>query len=824
MADLPATLAPLQVTGNAKGRLIFCPSVAATPGSPRAYVRVTRWLASTGEWKTLAKLMLPGTAVTSASYVDSSTIKDDRVRYAMRIINQDGTQQEAVHSSAFADAWQIGPKAPVIKSVTRTAPDRITVRYLNPSWAASKIRFYLAASGDGGKTFGSGALAAEFDAPARSATTVRAYTLTVSPTLTYKVQAAATTTNPVELVTEAKASFFPTALKNVWSGPSIPSLLGPFADQLAGKITFSWSPKPTDGTGQTGAQVEHRPVDGATTTITITGDAATAQTAAALATGQYEWRARTKHASGAYGPWSGWSEFAVTTTPSLTISYPDDGQTVPTNKPALLLDWYSPSGATIATWGARLKQGATVLESRAGKGPVPGVRFARALADGQSYTVEVWATASNGLATATDTVTFPVSYLRPATPAVTLARWWPDDGYVGVVATYDTAREYAWLGAVNASASVLRIDGVETARNRATVPRPASGSVWSVAWGTGGAGTTAYMYQLIKATWTTASTGGSRRIRANSAVGESVIPVTPGKTITVSADIASNRNARVSVDFNLGASWVSSVASSWGAVSTDVANPSRLAWTGTVPAGVDRVIVFAEVWTPGVGDWIAAGRLQVESGSVATDYIDGYMTSHAGAAATALERSVDGGETWARVSTGPGGAGDLGLQDVLAPSGLDGVLYRAVAISALGVESYSTSAAVETRPSGDVWLVGADGTRCRLSANIQLDAAAGQDVVLEHYYRHEKPTAHYGDARPVKIGISGTLYRGEGLEDDWAGLLGQPVHYRDPDGRHGWGTLDATGVTHPGSTWTEQRPLALTWEATDYDPDDDGDQ
>ena len=48
--------------------------------------------------------------------------------------------------------------------------------------------------------------------------------------------------------------------------------------------------------------------------------------------------------------------------------------------------------------------------------------------------------------------------------------------------------------------------------NRATVPRPASGNAWSVAWGTGGAGTTAYMYQLIKATWTTAPTGGIPRI------------------------------------------------------------------------------------------------------------------------------------------------------------------------------------------------------------------------------------------------------------------------------------------------------------------------
>lgn len=613
--------------------MVYCPSIGYTPGSPRAYVRVTRWLASTGEWKTMAKLPLKGTSATSASYVDSSTIKDDRVRYAMRIINQDGTKQEAVTTTSSAtDAWQIGPKTPAIKSVTRTAPDKITVRYLNPSWAATKIRLYLAASGDGGKTFGSGVLAAEFDAPARSATTARTYTLTVSPTLTYKVQAAARTTNPPELAAEAKASFFPTVLKNVWSTPSIPSLVAPFADQLAGKVTFSWTPKPTDNTGQSGAQVEHRPVGGSATTITVTGDETAAQTAAALATGSYEWRARTKHASGQWSNWSGWSEFDVTTAPSLTISYPDDGQTVPTNKPAFSLDWYSPSGATIATWGARLKQGATVKESRSGKGPISSLRFAAALADATSYTVEVWATASNALATPTDSVTFPVLYTRPGTPTAPSAVWHEGEGVVAVAATY-------------------------------------------------GASTTS----------------------------------------------------------------------------------------------------------------------------------------------TAIDRSVDDGDTWTRVGVGPGGTGTRTIQDQLAPTGLVGVLYRAVAITNLGVEAYSSSVAVTTRPASDVWLVGADGTRCRVYSNIRLDASLGQDVVTEQYYGHDKPTAHYGDQRPVKIGISGTLRRGEGLEDDWAGLLGQPVHYRDPDGRHGWGTLDATGVNQ-SSEWTEERQITATWEATTYDPDDDGGQ
>ncbi len=631
MADLPATLAPLQVTGNAKGRLVFCPSVASTPGSPRAYVRVGRWLASTGEWKTLAKLMLPGTAATSASYVDSSTIKDDRVRYGMRIINQGGTQQESVHSSTLADAWQLAATPPIIGMVRRVAPDKIRISYYQRSRAAVNIMWLVETSADKGKTWSSRSVAASIAAPAYSAgRTVYTYDLTVNPLLYYRVGARAQTVIPVPQVSGDAMS--PSVISAGGVPPMPPSQRGPYADRLPGKVAFGWTHRPVaaDGTAQTGAQVEYRPVGGATTTLTLANDDQDwIESTATFGVGSYEWRARTKGVSGEYGPWSGWVTFVVTTAPSITISSPDEGQTVVTNRPSIGVDWYSPSGSSIATWGARLKQGATVLESKSGKGAVTSIRFARALADGQSYTVEVWATASNGLASATDTVTFPVAYTRPPVPVVTLARWWADDGYVGVVATYST-----------------------------------------------------------------------------------------------------------------------------------------------------------------------------------------------GTAATAIERSLDG-EAWTRVQTGPGGTGGIGLQDPLAPSGLVGVLYRAVAISSLGAESYSTPVAVTTRPANDVWLVGADGTRCRIRSIGALDPGIGQDVVLEQYYGHEKPTAHYGDGRPVKIGISGTLRRGEGLEDDWLALLGQPVHYRDPDGRHGWGTLDATGIAHPGSTWTEQRPIAATWEATTYDPEDD---
>ena len=87
--------------------------------------------------------------------------------------------------------------------------------------------------------------------------------------------------------------------------------------------------------------------------------------------------------------------------------------------------------------------------------------------------------------------------------------------------------------------------------NRASMPRPTSGNVWSALWGTGGAGTTAYIHQLIKATWTAAPTGAGRLIRANTQTGESVIHVTPDETITVSFDIASNRNARIALVVSL---------------------------------------------------------------------------------------------------------------------------------------------------------------------------------------------------------------------------------------------------------------------------------
>ena len=65
--------------------------------------------------------------------------------------------------------------------------------------------------------------------------------------------------------------------------------------------------------------------------------------------------------------------------------------------------------------------------------------------------------------------------------------------------------------------------------------------------------------------------------------------------------------------------------------------------------------------------------------------------------------------------------------------------------------------------------------------------------------------------------FDGTALYEQGQADDWTVLLGQAVHYRDPDGRAVWSTLDATGPSH-SSDWARSHSIDLTVEETDYEP------
>lgn len=157
--------------------------------------------------------------------------------------------------------------------------------------------------------------------------------------------------------------------------------------------------------------------------------------------------------------------------------------------------------------------------------------------------------------------------------------------------------------------------------NRANNPR--ADATWSAQYGTGGAGTSQLVDGMLRMDWSKGATAGSRRVRTVAVA--RAIPVTPGETITVSLDVASSKRARIALDFNLNATWVSSAALGWTVVSVDTTAPTRLVYSRLVPDGVNSLYVFAEIEpSPAAGDWLAAGRLRVgEDG----DYIDGDSVS-----------------------------------------------------------------------------------------------------------------------------------------------------------------------------------------------------
>lgn len=173
-----------------------------------------------------------------------------------------------------------------------------------------------------------------------------------------------------------------------------------------------------------------------------------------------------------------------------------------------------------------------------------------------------------------------------------------------------------------------------------------------------------------------------------------------------------------------------------------------------------------------------------------------------------VERSLDGGVTWEELAADV--SLDGSMEDSTAPL-MRVIDYRAVAISAEGAETIGESVAVST-DSDAILLRGEDGTLLRLVYNLGVDVESGQEVVLERYLGSTQPTAHYGQARPRRYQLSGTLFADEGTYTDGAELLGQPIHYRDLEGRVDWVTLTTAGMSST-QTWHGLREVSLTLEA-----------
>lgn len=180
--------------------------------------------------------------------------------------------------------------------------------------------------------------------------------------------------------------------------------------------------------------------------------------------------------------------------------------------------------------------------------------------------------------------------------------------------------------AIGATAAWDEIPGAPVLQrtNRATNPRAVTGGTaqWGQAgWGTGGAGTTSYITGVtapsgtnigtaFRKTWTTAATSATAAALALTGDASNRIPVTAGKTYTVSVFVRHNSIGTKTYEILL--RWFSQVATSGGAqVGTDqigaavsVADGTgwtRLAITVTAPAGALAMLAYPRLQLAATG-------------------------------------------------------------------------------------------------------------------------------------------------------------------------------------------------------------------------------
>ena len=153
--------------------------------------------------------------------------------------------------------------------------------------------------------------------------------------------------------------------------------------------------------------------------------------------------------------------------------------------------------------------------------------------------------------------------------------------------------------------------------------------------------------------------------------------------------------------------------------------------------------------------------------------------------ANRLERSEDGGETWQVVAAGL--QLDAGVIDWQAATNLD-VLYRAVAISALGVEAIGDELLLRT--DSPFAFIGQDGMVLPVPYNLQLGGQHAPHVTTHRFLGRRKRVAVYAlDYDPdTTVTLQGVTLSYK-QEDMFKAMLLKPVHYRDPAGRKFWAAI-----------------------------------
>lgn len=197
--------------------------------------------------------------------------------------------------------------------------------------------------------------------------------------------------------------------------PNAPTLISPTGTMsVHDSIDLTWRHETRDLTGQTAAEVRWRRVGTSnwTTRSVVTAQHLVVQ----LATGLWEWQARTKGEHADFGPWSAVHGFRVAPPPQVAITSPTSGATIRSNRLAVTARYQDPGGPA-ADWTARLLDATgAILETLTGAGEPRSFAFTRTLSNHATYQVWLRVTSSTGLAGEAGPVQVATLFTPPATP------------------------------------------------------------------------------------------------------------------------------------------------------------------------------------------------------------------------------------------------------------------------------------------------------------------------------------------------------------------------------------------------------------------------
>jgi hypothetical protein len=397
-----------------------------------------------------------------ASSASLSAAANQKIEFGVRADNAAGTSGYSATSAAIYTT----PAAPTNASAVKTAGSNIVVSWVpNVAFVEHQHVVRRGTVSNGVITYEStplGVVAAGVSTITHTSpnlSQVHVYAVSARNTSTGALQSSESVSNSVQLLTAPNA-------------PTLAALPANANRQAA--FVLTWAHNPVDTTAQTAFEVNFSLNGGSTWTSTgkVTSGVSSRTITANTYTGNQAvtvrvrtWGAATSGGSDGTGAsvYSTSNTVTFKTLPTVTIVAPANAVNYAVATLNVQLNFAQAEGATFVSAQIELLQGVTVLELIAST-TIASTVLTTAVDNGQSYSVRVSVTDSNGLTSTLATRSFNVVYTLPVTAGVTLA-YLPSSGIVQLGLTFPTAGG----GLVAATTvTVLRTIGgrVETVANR----------------------------------------------------------------------------------------------------------------------------------------------------------------------------------------------------------------------------------------------------------------------------------------------------------------------------------------------------------------------